>query len=185
MQRVALFALVCALAACGGGTDEPAGPTTTVSGTGTTTAEEAPATTDETTTEEDDDEEEDGESGSAVVIETADGEVEVPVEVADSPEEREVGLMNRESLPADAGMIFVFDEDTASAFWMKDTLIPLSIAFADAAGTIVSILDMDPCEADPCELYDPGVTYRSALEVNQGAFDDWGVQVGDRLTLTQ
>jgi uncharacterized protein len=185
MQRVALFALVCALAACGGGDEEPAGPTTTVSGTGTTTAEEAPATTDETTTEEDDDEEEDGESGSAVVIETADGEVEVPVEVADSPEEREVGLMNRESLPADAGMIFLFDEDTASAFWMKDTLIPLSIAFADAEGTIVSILDMEPCEADPCTLYDPGVTYRSALEVNQGAFDDWGVQVGDRLTLTQ
>jgi uncharacterized protein len=185
MQRVALFALVCALAACGGGDNEPAGPTTTVSGTGTTTAEEAPATTDETTTEEDDDEEEDGESGSAVVIETADGEVEVPVEVADSTEEREVGLMNRESLRADAGMIFLFDEDTASAFWMKDTLIPLSIAFADAEGTIVSILDMEPCEADPCTLYDPGVTYRSALEVNQGAFDDWGVQVGDRLTLTQ
>ena len=66
---------------------------------------------------------------------------------------------------------------------MKNTLIPLSIAFADAEGTIVSILDMEPCEADPCEIYDPGVPYRSALEVNQGAFDDWGVQVGDRLTL--
>ena len=66
---------------------------------------------------------------------------------------------------------------------MKDTLIPLSIAFADADGTILSILDMDPCESDPCEIYDPGVPYRSALEVNQGAFDDWGVRVGDTLSL--
>ena len=82
----------------------------------------------------------------------------MPVEVADTQEEREVGLMNRESLPADAGMIFVFEEDTGG-FWMKDTLIPLSIAFAAADGTIVSILDMDPCEADPCEIYDPGVPY--------------------------
>ena len=65
---------------------------------------------------------------------------------------------------------------------MKDTLIPLSIAFADADGMIVSILDMEPCETDPCEIYDPGVTYRSALEVNQGAFSRWGVEEGDRLT---
>jgi uncharacterized protein len=180
MQRIALLAAVCLLAACGGGEGNSADPTTTVSATGTTT-EGAPATTEEQTTTE----EEGEESGPLVVIETADGEVEVPVEVADSPEEREVGLMNRESLPADAGMIFLFDEDSTGGFWMKNTLIPLSIAFADAEGTIVSILDMEPCEADPCEIYDPGASYRSALEVNQGAFEDWGVQVGDRLSLTQ
>jgi uncharacterized protein len=178
MRRLALLAVVGLLAACGGGDDESADPTTTVSATGTTTAEEQPAATEEQTTTEE-------AGGPVVVIETGSGEVEVPVEVADSSEERAVGLMNRESLPADAGMIFLFDEDTASAFWMKNTLIPLSIAFADEEGTIVSILDMEPCEADPCELYDPGVSYRSALEVNQGAFDDWGVEVGDRLSLIQ
>jgi uncharacterized protein len=178
MRRLALLAVVGLLAACGGGDDESADPTTTVSATGTTTAEEQPATTEEQTTTEE-------AGGPVVVIETGSGDVEIPVEVADSPEERAVGLMNRESLPADAGMIFLFDEDTASAFWMKNTLIPLSIAFADEEGTIVSILDMEPCEADPCELYDPGVSYRSALEVNQGAFDDWGVDVGDRLSLIQ
>ncbi len=119
-----------------------------------------------------------------VVIETAGGEeVVVRVEVADDDEERQVGLMNRESLPADAGMIFLFDGATSGGFWMKNTLIPLSIAFADEDGTIVAILDMEPCEADPCEVYDPGVSYASALEVNQGAFSDWGVAVGDRLTL--
>jgi uncharacterized membrane protein (UPF0127 family) len=175
MNRVALLAVVCLLAACGGGDDESAQPTTTVSGTSTT--EEAPPTTteEEATTEE--------QSGPVVLIETATGEFGVPVEVADSQEERETGLMNRESLPADAGMIFLFEEDSSGGFWMKNTLIPLSIAFADADGTIVSILDMEPCEADPCEIYEPGAAYRSALEVNQGAFDDWGVQVGDRLTL--
>ena len=52
-------------------------------------------------------------------------------------------------------------------------------------GTILRILDMEPCEADPCEIYDPGVSYRSALEVNQGAFAQWGVAEGDRLTLEQ
>ena len=123
------------------------------------------------------------ESGPRVVIETGEGEVAVDVEVADSAGERAVGLMNRESLPEDAGMIFVFPEEHAGGFWMKDTLVPLSIAFADADGRILRILDMEPCEADPCEIYDPGVSYRSALEVNRGAFSDWGVEEGDRLTL--
>jgi uncharacterized membrane protein (UPF0127 family) len=66
---------------------------------------------------------------------------------------------------------------------MKNTLIPLSIAFLDADGRILRILDMEPCEADPCPLYPPGVAYTSALEVNQGAFERWGVEVGDLVTL--
>ena len=123
------------------------------------------------------------EGGPRVVVETDSGEVVFEVEVADSPDEREVGLMNRESLPRDAGMIFLFEADSSGGFWMKNTLIPLSIAFADANGTILRILDMEPCEADPCEIYDPGVFYRSALEVNQGAFDRLGVEEGDRLRL--
>jgi uncharacterized protein len=122
-------------------------------------------------------------SGPEVVIETGSDEVSVAVEVADSSEEWRVGLMNRESLPEDAGMIFVFPEDRRGGFWMKNTLIPLSIAFVAAEGEILRILDMDPCRADPCEIYDPGVTYRSALEVNQGAFAAWGAEEGDRLTL--
>ena len=177
MQRLAVPLCMLLLAACGGGGDDSAGPVTTVSDPGTTSTEAAPPTSTEAppTTEE--------QAGPVVVLETAAGEVEVPVEVADSQQEREVGLMNRDSLPADAGMIFLFDEDHAGGFWMKDTLIPLSIAFADADGTILGILDMEPCEADPCDIYDPGVPYRSALEVNQGAFESWGVQTGDRLSL--
>lgn len=113
------------------------------------------------------------------IIETDDGAVMVEIEVADRPELQAQGLMYRESLDADAGMLFVFFEETDSGFWMKNTLIPLSIAFFDRDGTILKILDMEPCEADPCDTYSPGVTYSGALEVNQGAFEDWGVEEGD------
>lgn len=122
--------------------------------------------------------------GPEAVITTAQGDdVTVQVEVADEEDERARGLMNRESLDEDAGMLFLFPTETRGGFWMKDTLIPLSIAFVDGDGRILRILDMEPCRTDPCTVYDPGVAYRSALEVNQGAFAEWGVEEGDRLTL--
>ncbi len=118
-----------------------------------------------------------------VTITTEDSEVSVDVEVATTPAEHEQGLMNRESLPEDDGMYFVFpSEQKDVSFWMKDTLIPLSIAVADADGRITKIVDMEPCEADPCEVYPVG-SFTTALEVNQGAFADWGVEVGDRMEL--
>jgi uncharacterized membrane protein (UPF0127 family) len=162
VRFLAVLLVLLLAAACGGGDEREMPGTTSV-------AERAPATTD-------------GDAeGPRVLIETDAGEVEVAVEVADDDAERQVGLMNRESLSADAGMIFLFEEDSSGGFWMKNTLIPLSIAFADSGGTILRILDMEPCEADPCEIYDPGVFYRSALEVNKGAFDRLGVEEGDRL----
>ena len=126
----------------------------------------------------------DGEDGgSRVVISTSTGDVPVQVEVADDEDERARGLMGRTDLDEGAGMVFLFPEDTRGAFWMKDTLIPLSIAFYDADGRILRILDMEPCREDPCPVYDPGVAYRGALEVNHGAFERWGVREGDRLAL--
>jgi uncharacterized protein len=122
-----------------------------------------------------------GDDRPRAIIGTDAGDVVVHVEVAETDAERERGLMGRQELPADSGMAFVFPEDTTASFWMKNTLIPLSIAFYDDAGRIVRILDMQPCRADPCPLYDPEVAYRGALEVNGGAFNRWGVQVGDRL----
>jgi uncharacterized membrane protein (UPF0127 family) len=124
-----------------------------------------------------------GEEGPRIVIVTPEGERTVAVEIADSEGERARGLMGRESLDADAGMVFVFPAETSGAFWMKNTLIPLSIAFYDENGRILRILDMEPCRRDPCPLYDPGVSYRGALEVNRGAFREWGVGEGDTLTL--
>jgi uncharacterized protein len=125
----------------------------------------------------------DDEEGPRVVISTSTGEVPVQVEVADDEDERTTGLMGRTELGEEAGMVFLFPSDTRGAFWMKDTLIPLSIAFYAADGRIVRILDMEPCRESPCPLYEPGVAYRGALEVNQGAFDRWNVREGDRVRL--
>ena len=118
-------------------------------------------------------------------IRTDGGVVEVVVEVADDDDERNVGLMNRERLDPDAGMVFLWDEPLHATFWMKDTLIPLSIAFWDDRNEIVSILDMEPCAADPCPSYDPGTEFEGALEVNQGFFEEHGVEVGDTVELIE
>lgn len=100
------------------------------------------------------------------------------VEIADTPEERRVGLMNRETLPAGAGMLFLFPEDTEAGFWMKDTLVPLSIAFIDSAGQIIDIQDMEPLDET---LHNPPGPYKYALEANQGWYDDNGIEVGDSI----
>jgi uncharacterized protein len=126
-----------------------------------------------------------GSGGPTVVLETDAGDTVVRVEVADEAGERARGLMGRRELAPEDGMVFVFPETTRGAFWMKNTLIPLSIAFYDESGTILRILDMEPCRADPCPLYDPEVAYRGALEVNRGAFSRWGVSAGDTLTLRE
>lgn len=118
--------------------------------------------------------------GPRVEFTTERGVVTVKVEVVDTPETRQRGLMGRTSLDEDAGMLFVWQEDASSSFHMKDTLIPLSIAFIAADGTVLRILDMEPCTADPCPTYDPRTSYRRALEVNKGAFVRWGVREGDR-----
>ncbi|MDQ3987139.1 MAG: DUF192 domain-containing protein [Actinomycetota bacterium] len=122
---------------------------------------------------------------ATVYIKTGEETVLVDVEVADSPEERARGLMYRESLPEDAGMLFVFFERSTSGFWMKNTKIPLSIAFFDQQGKIMSILDMEPCTRDRCRFYTPPTPYWGALEVNQGAFEEWGVEVGDLVRTNQ
>ena len=104
------------------------------------------------------------------------------IEIADTPELREKGLMGRASMSDDTGMLFVWPEDTTSAFWMKDTLIPLQIAFLkrthDQTYRIVRLIEMTPCHADPCHIYDPGVSYDAALEVNSRWFGVHNVHVG-------
>lgn len=120
---------------------------------------------------------------ATVTVDTAAGPVELSVEVADDPDERRAGLSGRESLADDAGMLFVYPETRRGGFWMKDTLIPLTIAFLAADGRVLGIVDMEPCRADPCPVYDPGVAYRNALEVPAGALARLGVAVGDVLTV--
>jgi uncharacterized protein len=120
---------------------------------------------------------------ATAVIEAGSRAVRLPVEVARTSEQQQLGLMHRRSLAPNAGMAFVFPRPTRGGFWMKNTLIPLSIAFYDARGRILRILDMEPCRADPCPIYDPSVTYRGALEVNRGAFRRLQIGRGDVVTL--
>lgn len=102
------------------------------------------------------------------------------VEIAQTAEQRQTGLMFREQMAEDRGMVFLFFEDAEGGFYMKNTLLPLSIAYFDVDGKILHIVDMEPCETNS-DLYDPGVSYRGALEVNQGSFERWGVEEGDSI----
>jgi uncharacterized membrane protein (UPF0127 family) len=80
-------------------------------------------------------------------------------------------------------MAFLWDEPVETSFWMKDTLIPLSIAFWDQRRRIVAIRDMEPCRNEPCPRYGPDEPFLGALEVNQGFFDRHGVEIGDRIEI--
>jgi uncharacterized protein len=88
--------------------------------------------------------------------------------------------MGRTTLAADAGMLFVFNQPQPLSFWMKDTLLPLSIAYIDTEGYIVDIQDMQPLDETPHLSAEPA---QYALEVNQGFFEARGIQIGDRVAL--
>jgi uncharacterized membrane protein (UPF0127 family) len=118
---------------------------------------------------------------STVVFDEADALLHV--EVADDAGEQQRGLSGIEQLPADQGMAFLWPEPVGSRFWMKDTLIPLSIAFVDEAGRVIDVLDMQPCESDPCPTYGADDPYVLAIEANLGWFDDHGVGPGDEAEL--
>ena len=98
------------------------------------------------------------------------------VEVASTPETRATGLMNRFSLRQDHGMLFVFEAPQPLAFYMKNTYIPLSIAFVDAHGRILNIEDMRPL--DESTHWSRGVA-QYAIEMRQGWFAAKGIGVGD------
>lgn len=106
------------------------------------------------------------------------GNHRITAEVAATPDDRRHGLMYRASLPEDHGMLFIFPEEKVLTFWMKNTPLPLSIAFADAGGKIVRIADLEPNSTQPVASIRPA---RLALEMSQGWFDRHGVLVGDEI----
>ena len=115
------------------------------------------------------------------IVFTADGNRgELRVEIADSPAERQQGLKFRESLPEDRGMLFDFGGETTAGFWMKDTSIPLSIAFVSAEGVVLGIQDMEPFSE---ELHRSDRPYAFAVEANQGWFERQGIEAGDTVDL--
>ena len=98
-------------------------------------------------------------------------------QLADTPSERAQGLMNRTCLPENEGMLFAYHGDASETYWMKDTQLPLTIAFIQADGTIVAIDDMQPETTDPHGSPQP---YRYAVEANQGWYAENGISVGDK-----
>ena len=102
----------------------------------------------------------------------------VQAEVADSFGTRMQGLMKRESLAPNYGMLFLFEADDRQCMWMKNTLIPLSVAFIDAQGAIVNVADMQPLsEQSHCSAHPA----RYALEMTQGWFRERGLKPGTRI----
>ncbi len=89
--------------------------------------------------------------------------------LADTSARRSRGLMFVEEMPADAGMLFVYPRDATLSIWMKNTLIPLDIAFFTPDGAVVDRFEMEPCITESCPTYRPSGAYRFALEMPAGS----------------
>ena len=108
------------------------------------------------------------------------GNKQFTLEAAVTEQEQETGLMFRDSMPADHGMIFMFNEAQVQSFWMKNTRLPLDIIYAAPDGTIVSIKQMQPFDLRSTSSEKPA---QYAIELNQGAAAACGANVGDKLTI--
>ncbi|MEM4263449.1 MAG: DUF192 domain-containing protein [Candidatus Woesearchaeota archaeon] len=111
------------------------------------------------------------------------GDTKVTVELAITPEEKAKGLMYREYLAEDRGMLFVFEEEKAPSFWMKNTLIPLDMIFINSENKIVDILLAEPCKKDPCRSYTPKADAKYVLEVNAGFSERHNANIGDEVSI--
>ena len=114
--------------------------------------------------------------------------IRLATELAVTPDQQSLGLMERRRLADTAGMLFVYssDQPPSAAFWMFRTRIPLDIAFVDSAGVVRAVQHMVPCPTDfaaGCPTYAPGVPYRAALEVNAGFLARHRLDLGSRIML--
>lgn len=116
--------------------------------------------------------------GVHVLKETTIKNKNLEIEIADTPLKRSLGLMYRKSLAPNSGMLFKFNKEKPLSFWMKDTHIPLSIAYLNKDGVIINIENMNPFSLDGVKSMVP---CKYALEVNQGWFEQNGIKAGDQL----
>lgn len=115
-------------------------------------------------------------STPVLTLTTVNGQsVHVTAEVADTDEERSLGLMNRTSLPENHGMLFVFDHESRVSFWMKNTLIPLDILYINQNGIVVDVQTMQPCTTEKCTTYPSAQKAMYALELNAGFAEQHGI----------
>lgn len=105
------------------------------------------------------------------------------VEIAETPETRAKGLMFVEDVPRGYGMVFTYDRPSEGTFWMKNTLVPLEIAFWDVDRVVIAVFSMEPCIEDPCPGYGPDSAYVGAIETAAGELGEAGVAPGSQVTL--
>lgn len=106
------------------------------------------------------------------------------VEIADTQEKQALGLMFRDSMPADEGMIFIFPNEAPRSFWMKNCRIPLDIMYFDKELKLVSIsANTPPCKVSRCPSYPSKAPAQYVLELNAGTASLLGIGIGDKLTL--
>jgi len=103
------------------------------------------------------------------------------VEVADTPDKLQLGLMFRESMPRDHGMLFIFSGESMRSFWMKNTKIPLDIIYFDRNLQLVSVANAKPCRTPACRGYPSTGPAMYVLELNAGLADELGLAAGDQL----
>ncbi len=118
-------------------------------------------------------------------IDNGDKWIDVQIEIADDNEERMKGLMFRENLGENSGMLFIFEDESTQSFWMKNTLIPLDIIFINEGFEIVDIKNAVPCTADPCRIYSSEKPAKFVLEVNSGFAAKNGISIGDKTILNE
>jgi uncharacterized protein len=120
-----------------------------------------------------------------IILITDSGKHEFKVEIAETFEEKTKGLMNREIMPEDQGMLFTYADEEFRSFWMKSTLIPLDIVFIDGDFNVVDIKkDAQPCAADPCTLYVSESPAQYVLEINAGISKKIGLKTGDKTKIS-
>jgi uncharacterized membrane protein (UPF0127 family) len=106
------------------------------------------------------------------------------VEIADSSEKQQLGLMFRDSMPRDHGMLFIFPNEAMRSFWMKNTRIPLDIIYFDQELRLVSVAkDARPCRTQQCPRYRSAGPAKFVLELNAGLADELGLDAGDTLEI--
>ena len=116
-----------------------------------------------------------------IAIEGGAGKVTLKAEIARTQAQHQQGLMYRKELKDGEGMLFIFEKDDVLSFWMKNTLVPLSVAYITSDGRILEIYNMEPGSLDPVNS---SRSARYALEVPQGWFSREGLAAGDKLDLT-
>ncbi len=108
--------------------------------------------------------------------------VQINAEVADTSAETEKGLMYRESLGNKEGMLFIFEKEKETSFWMKNTLIPLDMIFLNENKEVVNIVEgASPCNSSDCILYPSEVPVKYVIEVNAGFVEENGIEIGDKV----